>query len=342
MTDQEFDDLSLLKVPRLSRALKDEAAQLGEQEARYLVDGYYAMQKPRVRMSNQLSAGDRGTDTPMFPVLARLHSHTESIEGHIRGLLQAFAEARPVGQWMLSLYGVGPVLSAGILAHFDIREAHRPSAFWRYAGLDPTVEWLGPEQAKAFVADVLGRKSGDIAESDIAMVALPLKRKPEKLLHLFDVLGKDGEPLPMTVGSLVKVVSVRPWNQTAKVLTWKLADCMVRFAGREECYYGHRYLEFKEREVMRNEAGNFAGQAHRIMQEKPNHKQVATYREGRLPDGHVDMRARRRVSKLFLLHLWLVWWELEFGEKPPIGHLDVDGTGATPEDKAGPPPNWPM
>ena len=335
------DDLPLTRIARLSPALREEAASLSFVDARSLVDAYYGFQKPRVAMRNRLSAAERGEDNPPSVVLTRLHSHVKSFEHHMRGLLQAFAEARPVGQWMLSLYGVGPVLSAGMLAQFDIRKARRPSAFTRFAGMDPSEVWLSPADTKALVKETLGRVSGEASEDDIGLVAKAFNRRPENVTRLFAILGRD-EPLPLTVPALIKIVSTRPHKRAAKVLCWNFADCAVKFSGREECYYGQRWADFKQNEVAMNASGKFAEQALAIAKKTPNHKQVAIYKEGRLPDGHVHARSCRLVIKVFLIHLWQVWWELEYGVKPPIGSLDIDGEGTTPEDWAGPPPNWPM
>ena len=42
---------------------------------------------------------------------------------------------------MQELCGIGPVISAGLLAHFDIRKAYYPSQFISFCGLNPTVVW---------------------------------------------------------------------------------------------------------------------------------------------------------------------------------------------------------
>jgi hypothetical protein len=55
--------------------------------------------------------------------------------------LERFAEASVAGQWALSMYGIGPVLAAGLSAHVDITKAPTAGSVWRYAGLDPTMKW---------------------------------------------------------------------------------------------------------------------------------------------------------------------------------------------------------
>jgi hypothetical protein len=43
--------------------------------------------------------------------------------------------------WARSIVGIGPVISAGLLAHIDITKAPTVGHIWRYAGLDPTQSW---------------------------------------------------------------------------------------------------------------------------------------------------------------------------------------------------------
>jgi len=40
-----------------------------------------------------------------------------------------------------SITGIGPVITAGLLAHLDITQAPTAGHFWRFAGLDPTCKW---------------------------------------------------------------------------------------------------------------------------------------------------------------------------------------------------------
>ena len=42
---------------------------------------------------------------------------------------------------MLSITGIGPVIAAGMIANIDIKKCQTAGAIWKFAGLDPTVEW---------------------------------------------------------------------------------------------------------------------------------------------------------------------------------------------------------
>jgi hypothetical protein len=45
-----------------------------------------------------------------------------------------------------SVYGVGPIIAAGLVAYFDVHKANTAGGFWRYAGLDPSVSWSKGEK----------------------------------------------------------------------------------------------------------------------------------------------------------------------------------------------------
>jgi hypothetical protein len=39
------------------------------------------------------------------------------------------------------VYGIGPVIAAGLMAHIDITKCPTVGHIWRFAGLDPTLKW---------------------------------------------------------------------------------------------------------------------------------------------------------------------------------------------------------
>lgn len=97
---------------------------------------------------------------------------------------------------------------------------------------------------------------------------------------------------------------LRPWNAKLKTLCWKISDSFVKNKGRENCHYGHVFIERKELETQRNLAGVFSEQAKAYLVKFPNHKQASIYENGMLPKGHINARAKRYAVKLFLSHYW--------------------------------------
>lgn len=135
-------EVILEEMEKLSRDLRVAAATLGRDEARYMVDVYYQMQEQRIRGGGQIRAANADDDTAEPHQLIRwTESLFDNAERNLRRMLQGYAEGDPVGRWALSVKGIGPVLSAGILAHVDIEKAPTVGHIWRFAGLDPTVTW---------------------------------------------------------------------------------------------------------------------------------------------------------------------------------------------------------
>ena len=124
-------------VRRLSRDLASAAATLSDDEARYLVDAYYQMQDDRKRAHNQV----RAMEGEPHITLAWLAEQSETLEAQIKRALNIYTDAHPIGVWLKEIYGIGPVIAAGLLAHIDITRAPTAGHIWRYAGLDPTSKW---------------------------------------------------------------------------------------------------------------------------------------------------------------------------------------------------------
>ena len=229
------------QVQRLSRDLAQAAATLGRDEARYLVDLYYEVQ--RYRISAKLQERTLGESAEPHAVLAFFGNEMWTIERQIHRALDNWSDEDELGLWAKSQVGIGPVIASGLLAHIDIAKAPTVGHIWSFAGLNPTVEW----------------------------------NKGEK----------------------------RPWNADLKVLTWKAGESFVKNSTREGCYYGHIYAERKQRELQRNDAGEFAGQAAQALERKryrSDTKAKAHYEAGKLPPAHIHARARRYAVKLFLFY----------------------------------------
>lgn len=130
----------------------------------------------------------------------------------------------------------------------------------------------------------------------------------------------------------------RPWNARLKVLCWKIGDSFVKFHNHPDCLYGHLYAERKALEVERNMAGAFAELAAATLVDKKIRQPEtrAKYDAGQLPDGRIDLRARRYAVKIFLVHWWKVATEIETGRPAPRAWVLEHG-GHTNEI---PVPNW--
>lgn len=130
-----FENQTIAKIARGD--IRKAAANLSDQEARYLVDYYYIMQDDRKRSNNQVRSM---SDEPNV-MLNFLSVQAAHLEETIKKALDDYTKAHSMGSWMREVYGIGPVLSAGLLAHIDIEKAPTAGHIWSFAGLDPLKTW---------------------------------------------------------------------------------------------------------------------------------------------------------------------------------------------------------
>lgn len=341
ITSEQFTPLD-----KLSKDIKKAAATMTPREARYLVDLYYQFQDNRIRAAGQIRAMAQAQETEPHQTLDWVFDQSERLEVSIRSVLGEFAKNRIVGAWSQSICGIGPVISAGLIANIDMKiwvcmalpdvKAKRKkikdqcsakkscsaacheepvntvSRVWRYAGLDPTMKW----------------------------------EKEQK----------------------------RPWNASLKVLCWKVGQSFVKVSSNENDFYGQFYRNRKAFEIGKNDKGEYADQAAKALREKRIGKEkeawawyAGCYPAGTmadclvfdklperkqfldsvridsgagvamLPPAHIQARAERYAVKLFLSHWHQVAFYAEYGELPPkpyvlsvLGHVDQIQV-----------PNWP-
>lgn len=125
-------------IMKMTRDLKAAAENLEPFEARYLTDYYYQLQNQRIRARNQQRSGGEGEPNEIISWLA---NNTGVIERNIKSALGVYAASDERGQWALLNHGIGPVISAGLVAHVDMAKTRSVSALWSFAGLNPTAIW---------------------------------------------------------------------------------------------------------------------------------------------------------------------------------------------------------
>lgn len=123
----------------LTKDIKNAAATFSTEEARYLVDLYYQVQEYRKATNNQCRFLN-GEEEP-HETLAFFAGDFEKLEKQIKTVLGKYVEAQPIGKWLMSITGIGPVISAGLIANIDIMKVQTAGQIQAFAGLDPTKEW---------------------------------------------------------------------------------------------------------------------------------------------------------------------------------------------------------
>jgi hypothetical protein len=347
--------IDLEPIARLTRDLKSASVTLGDDEARFLVDAYYIMQEDRKRYYAQ----DRTLEEGKEPneVIKWFARQSETLEKQIARALDAYASHHPVGTWLYSVYGVGPVISAGLFAHIDIERAPTVGhiySFGGYAGVQaeetkhlsraiyratyakpydrttrnnvPELEMEGDYKAVYLYPDDDTKKRKDIAA--LFQVTVEGDAKPKVI---------DGEPEFLTcefvnhrvyAGSRPWLAKQkRPFNADLKTLFWKIGQSFLKFSNVEDCFYGGLYRQRKEFEVNNNEEGKLAHiAAQRVDTVDKDTDAYKAYSIGKLPPAHIDARARRFAVKMFLSDLHAVWYFLRYKVVAPRPYV-VDHLG---------------
>lgn len=131
--------IELGNIIKLDKTVKDSAEMLDREQARFIVDLYYQLQKYRIALGNQAAALER--EFKPHDLVDHFKTQMETLEKQMVGVLNTYAHASAAGQWALAQVGIGPVIAAGMLAHIDITRAPTVGHIWRFAGLDPTIRW---------------------------------------------------------------------------------------------------------------------------------------------------------------------------------------------------------
>jgi len=278
---------------RLARDVKNAVKTITPSTIRFFVDKYYQFQKNRIAFKNQI----RSEEGEPNEVVNWLYQNLVYLEADLKSVLDAYTDADPVGRWAKGIVGIGPVLSAGLLAHIDITKAETVGSIWRYAGLDPTLKWEKGEKRPWNAR--LKSLCWKIGESFVKV-----RNNPK------DVYGK--------------IYWKRKIYEWEKNIRGDYAGQVKKVGKNTEAYLWYSgSLKPKEEFTGADFATAKTGEHKRLVDKVGEGRGVLM-----LPPGHIHERAKRKAVKLFLAHWHEVAYENHYGRKPPkpypiaiLGHV---------------------
>lgn len=304
----EFEESTA--VLRLNKDLIEASKTLNTTQARYLVDTYYSIQEYRKAAANQVK--DLKKQDEPCAVVDWLVGQTQTLENQIRRALDKWSGDRALGQWARSIVGIGPVISAGLLAHIDIKKAPTVGHIWRFAGLDPTLVWL-PKTKRPWNAD-LKTLCYKIGESFVktcnheADFYGKIYAERKRAWWAANIRGEYSDPAGVSLAKLKPTGDQegRIWNE-----------------GRMTPEAAAEWTAIPPEHKL--------GAVRRLAGEKGVGPSM-------LAPAHIHARARRYTVKLFLAHYHHVGHCLTFGCDPPKPYV-IEHLGHAHHIL---PPNWPM
>lgn len=328
------DDVELAIPSGLTKDLKKEIKSIkniSRQEIRFLVDSYYQTQAKRITLQNQIrsvrQSKDDSTDVYCDILDWQLKAQMVQEKG-IKDTLELISKNNEVGRWLLQINGIGPVITAGLLSYFDVTGIEYATHFMSYAGLnDNNRPWLGAEKSKQIVNEVLG-DSKIITDEHLEELSRLTQWKYGYLNKNCSV-EKNGEVV-RNKQALINSIAKIPYNKSLKTLMYKISQSFVKVSYKPESLYGKIYKERKILETELNDKLYYADQAKHILETKNIGKNTDAYKaysQGKLPKAHIQRRAERYATKIFVSHLFEEMYRVANNKEPARYYILEHGTG---------------
>jgi hypothetical protein len=319
----------IVNVSKMPLGLSATAKTMSVEQAKCLVINYYSLQDYRKAANNQLRSIP-AENSQMHGVLQWLAQQTEILEMEIKKALEKWTNEQPIAQWSKSIVGIGPVISAGLLAYLRVYE-QRPL-------LNEKKKMVFDANKQPVLEEIIRHTAGSfLSFSGIAPGVVWLK----------------GEK--------------RPWNADMKLLQWKIGEAFVKTCNNPDNIYGRLYKKEKAIDTRNNYSGKYQNQCIEKLTKYKIKKNTDAYKwyagcfpaeiwsgwedletddrmarmkemdmgEGNglrmLPPAHIHARAKRYAVSIFLSHYHHVCYWLTLNQHPPkpfafgvLKHPEVD------------------
>lgn len=337
--DPDKTKLDLDGLASLSKETKNSMAYVSDNQVRLIIDNYYQTQHHRMNIANQIRAVKQEFDQVQEgeqPAIAWLLKDVENRENQIKKMIAEYVKSEPVCQWAMAIKGIGPVFAANLWSYIDMTKCCHANQFLSYAGLnDNNTPWLGKEKAKDVVDEAFkyfGLKNSDEVNDDVLLrVAVNSGRNLATVKRGFLYHKEKGNASEHDRTHLIAYMAKPPYNTELKKMCYLIGQSFVKVSNRDSLY-GRLYKERKALETMKNENGEYAEQAEKLLAEKNYRKDTDTYKflsEGKLSPAHINQRAQRWAVKIFLTHFFECAWIHTHHTEPPklyviehMGHVD--------------------
>ena len=179
--------------------------------------------------------------------------------------------------------------------------------FTEWCNIQAHSDYVG-ELVFAKVAELTTRKPGNIKRSTIN-----IKNRKKGVTKWYP-----------NVEYLKSYLAKPPYNLDLKKRCFLIGESFMKQHNREGSLYGRIYMERKIEETMKNDHGDYAEEAARILESKNWSKDTDTKKallEGKLSAGHINMRAKRYAVKLFISHVFEAMYYEKYRKEPPMPYV---------------------
>lgn len=288
-------------IDRLTKQIREDVRKLTRFDLRNLTKFYDMYQQMRIRSFNQFGA-TLASGEPQSETFAYIANNMVALEKRVELIMDIWSSSHPVGRWLRSIYGIGPVFAASLIGYINLEKAHSAAQVWAFAGLSPTQKRVKGQQSNwnPSLKSMCFLISGSLVRCG--------KVSPERYLQKIADWNEKHPDQPKHISQEEYDKVVREWNSDSNMY------CRL--------YYSRR--EYEER---LNAEGAYAEQAAALLASKnfESENALSYLTQGKLTPSHIDARCKRYIVKMLLAHTFEIMFEGKHGVVPTpyaIAHLD--------------------
>ena len=241
---------------------------------RNLVDIFYDFQGQRIQTQLRIGSSERNNTLTKEELslygIQTIMENAALFEKDIEKLIVRQLKNHALyTQYLSKIQGVGPLIAAGLIAYIDdIEKFKHVSSLWQYSGYGMN-RYCGKCKKPTFI-------EVDYETGKTAKKLHPLEKCPICKTKTTAILQR------RTTGYQSN------WNDRLKVLAWKASTSFMKQKAANS-KYRKLYEQIKKAE------------------RKEHPKKVVSKGKTMFNDGHINNRTLRKISKIFLAHLWQTW-----------------------------------
>ena len=305
-------------IRKTDPSLRLKAAHMSKGEASYLINYFFKIQGCRMgakQLGKRLEEEGETTDIAAF-----FYTNLRRLENETVKIFDIFSDQHATTRWT-RMQGMGGKTATGLYVYIDPTKVRHVSQVWKYAGLNAGKKWYSCEEAKEIVGDckrILG--NNELTPEHIDWICARVQR-PRPAFERVSLLCGKGE---MTWEGVRGAIVIRPWHRKLRILVIYIGNVIRHNWQYSTGFYSNLYKERKTYEHERNERLVYKSTAEMIFAKEIHKKGTSPYEwysKGMLPPVHIQARAMKWATKLFLSHYFDVAYYEIYGRLPEPPHI---------------------
>lgn len=272
-----------------------QAEKVTESDLHKLVSSLWDLQHTRIILENRF----RGTQNNTLIAYIESMSGKGSAEANIKLLIKGQVIQYPIHKWIISQKGLSYDLAGQLIGLIqDIKRFDNISKLWAYFGLavvevcqDCGMRYYPPNQRAEKIIKISKRLMEQYEKKKVK------EGKTDFAKDATEMVCTCKDPHIKRVSQYKIKGALIDYNPRAKMVAYKVGIQFIKQGDFYRKLYDKFRAEYEMREDLKKEVLERKGKKTKTGESKGT--------------AHIHIMARRKMVKIFLQHLWLIWRELE-------------------------------